>query len=390
MIEQKIVSKRYYPELDGLRAIAILLVMWWHSSSLACDLLFDRYDFDYISVIYYKFTILGSCGVCLFFVLSGFLITGILIDTNDEKNKYKKFYIRRSLRIFPLYYGSIVLFSVLSYFYFGGYFNIGDRILAFLLYMQNYDSIFIGEVPLVSSGWYFFDHYWSLAIEEQFYIIWPIFFFWIYNKRSFTSGLMIMLALIVLSAALRFVMTYWMDWQYAYVMTLSRLDALIMGAMIAYIIKKRPKAFAEIQKRVKFFAPIFPLFIIFLGAFIAQYVELYIMYTRYLVTIGSLCSLFLFVYVLGCPKDKNIFFRVLCSGVFRRIAQVSYGMYIFHFPIQVIMRDYLIKNESLDHWDIHAVLFFVGVPLSFIVASFSFHLFEKPILRLKDKYAPIK
>ena len=111
MTHQNLIVGQHYPAIDGLRGVAVLLVLLFHSSYFA------TIDMDQslsgLTYVYYLLTITGQTGVDLFFVLSGFLITGILIDTAQDKNVFRNFYIRRSLRIFPLYYA--VLFAFLIY-----------------------------------------------------------------------------------------------------------------------------------------------------------------------------------------------------------------------------------------------------------------------------------
>ncbi len=118
MENNNLIVGRHYPALDGLRGIAVLMVLWFHASvfinatSLGANL-----DATLIDKYYYVITFFGSTGVELFFIISGFLITGILMDTSDNPNVMNSFYIRRVLRIFPLYYlvifGAVLLFIIM-------------------------------------------------------------------------------------------------------------------------------------------------------------------------------------------------------------------------------------------------------------------------------------
>src|SRR4030095_11127987 len=148
-------TKSYYPALDGLRGFAILGVLLQH-------------NFSFLPIPKY-----GWVGVDLFFVLSGFLITEILLKTKEHKNYLPNFYIRRILRIFPLYYGSLILFFALGplvsqfkdqY----SYYSANQGML--WAYLQNW--LYIAKPRLDDHT--VFSHFWSLSVEEQFYLVWPL------------------------------------------------------------------------------------------------------------------------------------------------------------------------------------------------------------------------
>ena len=144
----------YYPALDGLRGIAILAVIF-------------RHNFDFLQATKY-----GWIGVDLFFVLSGFLITGILLKTKTQKNYLATFFVRRILRIFPLYYGAIILFFVLAASaellrdQYSFYFTNQGMVW---FHLQNW--LYITKSAPTHRG--MFIHFWSLSLEEQFYLVWP-------------------------------------------------------------------------------------------------------------------------------------------------------------------------------------------------------------------------
>jgi peptidoglycan/LPS O-acetylase OafA/YrhL len=162
-------SGRHIPALDGLRGLAILLVILYHHTLMRQETLFDR--------VYVNLARLGWSGVDLFFVLSGFLITGILYDSKGSPHYFRNFYVRRTLRIFPLYY-AVVFFSLIvlprAWPAWGltqlDRSAMEDRSQAwYWLYLQNF--LFardenLGHPALAVS--------WSLAIEEQFYLVWPV------------------------------------------------------------------------------------------------------------------------------------------------------------------------------------------------------------------------
>ena len=171
-------NRAFYPALDGLRAIAFLMVFSNH----------------------YLFIPWGWAGVDLFFVLSGFLITGILFDSRNDPHRIRNFYVRRTLRIFPLYYGVMLLLIPFAYR------GLSWSWLVWPAYLGNYARVigpYTSRSPLqrladfqpglqvTIHGIYrqilFLGHFWSLCVEEQFYLVWPWIVFWIRDRRSFSG-----------------------------------------------------------------------------------------------------------------------------------------------------------------------------------------------------------
>ena len=147
-------KRSHYPALDGLRGVAILLVVFYHF-------------FDFTNYFFW-----GWLGVDLFFVLSGFLITNILLRTLYQPDFLRNFYVRRILRIFPLYYFALILILVVLPFFQSLHLDLSyyqENQAWFWIYLQNWLFVF---KPLHGSKLLL--HFWSLAVEEQFYLIWPI------------------------------------------------------------------------------------------------------------------------------------------------------------------------------------------------------------------------
>jgi peptidoglycan/LPS O-acetylase OafA/YrhL len=161
--------KNWYVGLDGIRAIAIILVFTVHYMG-------------------FRTRFIGWTGVLVFFVLSGFLITGILYDNRSEPNRFRNFYVRRTLRIFPLFYFAWILLAAAALF-------LGTRWrpiqFLWLAYLGNYarfiagsqlpDHIFTLKGPRLPLE---IGHFWSLAVEEQFYLIWPLIVFRLRERKK--------------------------------------------------------------------------------------------------------------------------------------------------------------------------------------------------------------
>ena len=225
-------NRAFFPALDGLRAVAFMMVFLQHYLHLPW----------------------GWSGVDLFFVLSGFLITGILFDTRNDTHRIRNFYIRRTLRIFPLYYG-IMLALLLSTPLFHWQWSWGW--MAWPAYMGNF-ARFVHSYPVISPlqrladfqpagnlGRFHFSlylgHFWSLCVEEQFYLIWPWLVFAIRDRRKLmwvcASTLPACLAMRLMGQHL---FPDWMlDGEILYRATPFRLDALLLGGLLALWLRAR-------------------------------------------------------------------------------------------------------------------------------------------------------
>lgn len=384
-MNETVIVRRHYPELDGLRALAMLLVLWWHSSQWAGNM--APID-GKMSVAYFQVSIFGACGVSLFFVLSGFLITGILMDLSKHKNCLKIFYIRRSLRIFPLYYFSLIILMIMSLLYYSDY-NYSDHIYSYIFYFQNLKGLYWGDSPFRDENWLLFEHFWSLAVEEQFYLLWPLFFLFIYRHLNFYMALSVMILLIALSLYVRFDMTSEGEWRFAHISTLSRINALIFGAVLVYTLKVKPDIFKCFQKISDIVTPLFPIVIIIFILYVSQLGELFLVYSKYIILLGDIFSLFLLLYVLNRSSREGVIQSILCSRFFKFFAQISYGFYVFHIPVLTVMQYHLQDYTSWNYWSYHAFLFFLGGGITLVISWLSYRYFEKPILNLKHKYAAV-
>ena len=366
------------PGLDGLRAIAFLLVFALHT--------------DYLHV--------GWIGVQFFFVLSGFLITGILLDMKKSlppRQYFSKFYGRRFLRIFPLYYFYLLLMTgvaiwLISIAYRPNYMKLFlDQARYAVFYV--YDFFFATKFAVNS---HFLDHFWSLSVEEQFYIFWPMLILLIPEKalkKLFLSfivlGPLFRLAFLLIyqSGELRFLANP-VEW-FIYPLPFSHIDAFAFGAYISrYPIPKAKK---------QFFLLLVLLPIIGYG-------------TQYFATggIGKL-SAFGFPIFLGNAYQfiwgyslLNYFFAVtICTvameGLFLRfldwkpmqyLGKISYGLYVYHFP--VIWFVGRVRDLGLPEPTAKALTALISFVATLLIASASYHLMEKPLLNLKDRFFSLK
>jgi peptidoglycan/LPS O-acetylase OafA/YrhL len=314
----------------------------------------------------------GWTGVDLFFVLSGFLITGILLDTRDAKNYFSAFYVRRVLRIFPLYYFSLLLISLLFLPYLNPKVSAFPRVVWYLVYAQNWT---LQGLPRLG-------HFWSLAVEEQFYLVWPL-LVWQFDRRRVlqiaVGGAAVALVLRIVLVVLRVEPTY------IYHNIFTRMDALLIGAACACVV--RDSSLSERLTRVSGWLWSLPLItlpalraaVIFVGN--KNKVEQSFGYTLIALSFaGLLLSL-----VLMTEKHSAIQ-TIFRGSILSTLGKYSYAGYVWH---QLVATLVLRFERRLFHTTLP---WFVNIPLllasTFLVCLCSYAVIERPFLALKKYFEP--
>lgn len=358
-------NRMHYPALDGLRGIAILLVILYH-------------NFSFIHFFNY-----GWLGVDLFFVLSGFLITEILINTRDTRNYFKNFYIRRMLRIFPLYYLSLiiilVIFPAIKDFPFTFDFYV-DNQLWFWFYLENW--------LLIIKQWtythFVLNHFWSLAVEEQFYLIWPFVILWI-KKPRYLLLLCFTILLFVISA--RFYVWYYRETSYPVyqnIFLFTRIDGILIGAMLA-IVKMINYNFLKKYSYIVIFGLAAVNFIFYFINKSEQFVFPYwaiVGYTTFAVIFA------LVAYEAINEKEKILNF-ILNIPVLKFIGKISYGFYVFHWPVYLMLYKYVetwMKGLDLSTFNLKLSISLVLTFIGFLLSVMSYYTYERAWLKLKDRF----
>jgi peptidoglycan/LPS O-acetylase OafA/YrhL len=358
----------HIPALDGVRGIAILLVMLSHF--LLREWWTDPQVFSLVQG--------GWLGVDLFFVLSGFLITGILLDTKGRSNYWSGFYRRRVLRIFPLYYTAVIITWFATYFIEnqrpGGYDSFGW----FFAFAPN---IAIGLKNEWSWHSHIFNlnHLWSLAVEEQFYIFWPLMVRFV--PIRYLLGLCALL--VYFSTGLRHMtddMMHMSMSRASYVLPYCRMDGLAAGSFLAVFFR------LELQYFIPFNKWLARVLFCWMGYRIGD--ALWFGNTQYLATMTAL--FFASFLYLALNTDKGAWVRRLCENPFlRHLGKFSFGLYIFHQMFEYfwhdLFRDPLLKSGLGPVWGqiIYIPLAFAG---TYLLARVSWIVIEQPFLRLKQKW----
>jgi peptidoglycan/LPS O-acetylase OafA/YrhL len=352
----------HHPALDGIRGLAILLVFVYHCSGLNHDLFFDVYP--------------GWAGVDLFFVLSGLLITGLLLDSRGSQGYYSRFLVRRGLRILPLYYATLaVVFIGIALGPAGG--------LKALLPSQVYFWTYTPNLLFAFQGWpaptMMLNHFWSLGVEEQFYLFWPLPVA-LLNARQLAwtcvAGIVIAVALRCLHPVFPF----------AYVFTFARLDGLFLGALVALGLRHAPALLLR--------ARTWALWGGLAGLAVVVVRERSVdMTTPTMITLGytAIGALFAWLvsgaFVQGSGGDRLRGW--LCRPWLRTLGTYAYGLYVFHNLLWWTV--HLLLARKLAHMPGGAFIayaVFLAVLVVLVVASY--HLFEQRFLRLKERWAPTR
>jgi peptidoglycan/LPS O-acetylase OafA/YrhL len=359
-------SEKHIAALDGLRAAAILLVLIRH-------LVPHRPGLSAAAKTFNGLVGLGWSGVDLFFVLSGFLITGILLDARRADGYFRNFYARRVLRIFPLYYLMVFLCTVV-------FTHVpamrdavpGPNPLWWWLYLSN---VVLSFAPEASSGW--LGNFWSLAVEEHFYLLWPAIIY--FSTRRTTVWVCI--SCLVVASLCRIGFNLAGNPYAGYALTPCRMDALAAGALVAIAYR------GTITPGMKAWTGR-----VCIGSGIALFV---VAFWRHSFSKDPLMQLAGFpltycfyatlLFILVTAEEGNWLRRLLELRVLRTIGKYSYGMYVFQVVAGLLERmglwvapfpDSAVRVNDFLNACVQCVIIFA-------VAFVSWHLYEKHFLKLK-------
>jgi peptidoglycan/LPS O-acetylase OafA/YrhL len=372
------VKRKHVPVLDGIRGLAIIAVLCRHIA--------------YVFQAHGPFTrwflpipMFGSRGVDLFFVLSGFLITGILLDTKSAVNRAGSFYGRRVLRIFPIYYLALAIVFVGEHFSTwikdaGNLQNPLDHI-SHLLYFQNF-------IPLWHHGDYplgIFGPFWSLAVEEQFYLIWPM-LVWRFSPKTI---LKICAAGMITTLVLRIILVPNFGsgiWIYAF--TFTRADGLFIGAALAVILATKGEFSKSLvvsmaSAGVALLAVI-PIFVPARELWETGGLEAVLGTTG-----ASLCSGALVAYCLTSQESRLA--RWFQSDWLRNFGKYSYGIYVIHATVYHAGETFLAaRGRSYPFSTPFAFVYAITLmAITYGLAWLSFNFFESRFLDLKRYFEPV-
>jgi peptidoglycan/LPS O-acetylase OafA/YrhL len=366
-----------FEALDGLRAIAIAWVLLWHFTP-------GRDPNQGISAIVFKLATLGWTGVDLFFVLSGFLITGILLRAKLNNQPFAYFIICRILRIVPLYTLALLLLFFIIPIVLAPY-PIPGAIeqLRYWLFFANYK--FNIAPPL--GGLFRVDHFWSLAIEMQFYLVWPLVIFHATPRTVFKIALVILAGAFMARAAAVYMGSN-SDLTFAF--TPFRIDGLIVGSLLAVARATGVKFGIRCLYAILIAGFAFALLVIWFdhATAVLKRPDAGVLNAWLRVLLPGVMSI-TFGALMWLALQKNRLSLFLSHAAFKPLARYSYGIYVIHFIMSPLF-ERAFGPEVLRQWtggrDLPIYIYFVlASACSVIAAMLSYHLFELHFLQLKEK-----
>ncbi len=349
--------------LDGLRAISILMVLLAHAAE-TMPVPLSNYKFLFEN---------AGIGVSIFFVISGYLITKLLIIEQNKNGtvSLKDFYLRRAFRIFPIFYLYILVVVILKNTILISIFTNYGLLYAAMLYVWNYMHLFIKGSGIPDNGYWFFGHFWSLSMEEQFYLLWPIAFIKI-DRRSLIK---IVSIIVLLMPFMRIATYFFMPGSRGQIgmMLQTGGDTILVGCLGALIEDSdlfKEKFLTYLSKNMVLIAVVIYLFI--LSPIVSKNVR------GFDIVIGaSLTSIFIMVLVFCVTKFPSKLSYLLNTKVLVQIGVLSYSLYIWQ-QLFLTPRNTFWVNK-----------FPQNILVVFAVGFFSYYIIEKPILNLKKRFKKV-
>lgn len=373
------------PALDGLRGIAVLLVMIYHFSYAWI------FSASPVDTAYARLSGAGWMGVDLFFVLSGFLITGILADSREREGYFSSFYARRVLRIFPLYYAFVLLVVPLSAYLLPG--DPGPQVAALHAKSGWYLGYAVNLMVALEGAWksavLHTAHLWSLAVEEQFYLVWPPLVLLLSRRALIRTSIVLLsvafTARIVLIAA-------GTDPIAPYVLPFARMDALLMGALVALAMRELGgiAPLARGAPRVLAGAGLVA------AAVLASAPPRQSWASPWMQTVGftAIAAFFAALLVTAVSADSSSRWgRFLRAPSLRTFGKYSYALYIFHPLVLGVLQANgwgAARFASLGmgvQIGVHLIFTAFATLVTLAVAWLSWNLMEKHFLKLKHRFS---
>jgi peptidoglycan/LPS O-acetylase OafA/YrhL len=351
----------YIKPLDGIRAIAAFLVVVWHW--IPQESFVNQFPN-------------GFFGVNLFFVLSGFLITSILLTNRKEaevlgqsrKTVLRNFYIRRVLRIFPIYYLTILLMIVLRY---PAEFKLSmSELLASATYTYNFYLFTIKSWSLASV------HFWSLAVEEQFYLIWPLLMLFL-PQRFLIHGILLFILIGVSSQSLL------TDRDFGPLLPHTCFDCLGIGGLLAWVVINKPSYLQRFYHLTSLLALTSVALLV-----LHQLGTIYLIQDRFA---HAMIGVWVITHVLLHNQKQSILTSFLSTKVLVSLGKVSYGVYLYHI-LYYYLAHRVWKIYIMPHFqDIQPIyldwaFLVINIGILYWICLLSWRFIEKPILQVKDKF----
>jgi peptidoglycan/LPS O-acetylase OafA/YrhL len=366
----------HIPALDGIRALAILLVIPHNLDLLRPPLPLAAYP---AALLMHS----GWIGVQLFFVLSGFLITGNLLDARGSRNYFSAFFGRRALRILPLYYSVLVLTFVVV-----PLLGLTPPELAATTSHQIWLWTFlVNWTAPFGLTVYGFGHFWSLAVEEQFYLAWPLIVLCFAPRALWKVCLGVIVGALLLRTVL---LAAHAPSDAIYMFTFCRMDSLAFGAAAAVLVRSaRGVAWLRSSTGTLALTAIGVFGITLVGTSELATTDPRTQSLGY-TTLSLVFTLLILLATVPTTGLLGMSMRLLAWKPLRLVGRYSYGMYIFHLPLHVFFGMPLLHRLAPRVTPLMALGYVLIMTLAiFLLAALSFELFERRFLRLKHRFEPL-
>jgi peptidoglycan/LPS O-acetylase OafA/YrhL len=375
MIENQ--KKIFFENLDGLRFFCFLSVFFYHSFTTSFDYILNNPAYHFIKKDIFGN---GNLGVNFFFVLSGFLITYLLIEEKRMNSTIdlKKFWMRRILRIWPLYFFCVffgfVLFPLIKT-YFGQTSTETAHPISYLFFVSNFDLLSNGLPDASVLG-----VLWSIAVEEQFYFIWPIILSVFPVKRYWIPFLGIMIVHFVFRA------TYNTEMMHEY-HSLSCMGDLTIGALGAWLIHMSAKFKQGIENASRWMIGL--LYMAFIAMFFFRDEMIYYLPFTKVFERSFIAIIILFI-ILEQTYSKASWIKMSKLRIFSNLGRITYGLYCLHFIAILIVISITRKlHMNTEFWQVMILETVLALGTSILISMVSYRFFEKPFLKLKNRFAYI-
>lgn len=369
-------SQRRILPLDGLRGIAVLSVVLFHY------VLLIPFSSGGLGARFQDCFRLGEYGVDLFFVLSGFLIGGILLDSIESPRYFRTFYLRRFHRIFPLYYLWLALYIALGLTVFNhlpasvrGVWTGWRPAIVYALFLQN---LVPKQLLGISAAW--LGPLWSLAVEEQFYLLMPLAVRFLPKRRL----AQFLVATIILSPLLRAVVS---TWEYPrvirYVAMPLRADAIAMGVLLALLLRDQTWQ-ARIARNLR---SLYAAILLLLSGVISLSSRSAVPDDRTEgILVFLMAALFAVIVLLALAQPQGAWARFCSLSVLRGLGGVSYCIYVIHLPVNTICLGLVHSIHGTQSVGLDVAGVALACAITWILAKISWRYLESPMIRRGHAY----
>lgn len=376
-------KKIHFHSFDAFRFFAFFKVFIFHLPlfAITADVSFKSFYYDHIRHG-------GGVGVSFFFVLSGFLITYILTyeKLKTDRINLKRFFVRRAFRIWPLFYLVVIMALIIPtdlaqsigfHTNWGGY----DPDWRFsLTFTENYKSLIMDNGPRTTP----LSVFWSLCIEEHFYILWMVVFFFI--KRKWIPRFLISSVLVAITLRC-FEYQIYHNENVTTNELFSNLDYFAISGLLGYFVAVNYQRVANFVKSIPFVLRMAYIGLVLLVLFFQK--DLFVNDLWFLNVIKHTIFSLLFAGLLLIFIPQKGLLRISGSNVFTRLGKISYGLYVYHLIwIHVLVKIFRNNDILLDNWTIYICFAIMTFVATIITSYLSYHYFEMPILKLRERYFP--